>query len=338
MGNERLRAAIAQAGLDADQLATLVEVDVKSVQRWIAGAAVPYTRHRTRVAKALRRPEQELWPEVATRLSGEDAREEIIGAFAKAGDPRAPSWLELLKHATARIDLLDYSLIDLLDTPGTVDLLAAKGARGCQVRILIAATQSDPVWEADWELAPDWEWDRHLGHPDREHEAMEVGDSVARGHSYIEERLLEKPGVQAREFAAQRFNTILRFDDEMLLTLHLWGVRNSLAPLLHLRRTTEAGLFDQFVAHYEALWQPASPLEPQAEQEQPEAANEADFPHFLQPLTLEEFELELAHLRARYEDEIADARSSYEEDHDLLDERRRLGRHLDHRADPTSGQ
>jgi hypothetical protein len=68
---------------------------------------------------------------------------------------------------------------------------------------------------------------------------------------------------EIREHVANRYNSILRADDELLLTLHLWGTPGTRAPLLHLRRNSDDGLFERFAGHYDALWnQAAKPIEP----------------------------------------------------------------------------
>lgn len=43
MANERLRAAILRQGLTLEELAELVQVDAKTVERWVGGQ-VPYLR------------------------------------------------------------------------------------------------------------------------------------------------------------------------------------------------------------------------------------------------------------------------------------------------------
>ncbi len=50
MANENLKTALQHAGMQPDDLAELVDVDVKTVRRWLYGA-LPYPRHRTRIAK-----------------------------------------------------------------------------------------------------------------------------------------------------------------------------------------------------------------------------------------------------------------------------------------------
>lgn len=44
----------------------------------------------------------------------------------------------------------------------------------------------------------------------------------------------------------------------MLVTLHLWAQPTADAPLLHLDRRSEDGLFDRFAGHYDSLWRDAS--------------------------------------------------------------------------------
>ncbi len=139
MGNERLRSAIAQAGLDADQLASLVEVDVKSVQRWIAGNAVPYRRHRTRIATALGRAEQELWPDATPAPPEPDARREILAAYPHSNDLRAPDWRVLLRDATHQVDLLSISYDFSCRLPSLARTGTATGTWGTLVGNIVTA-------------------------------------------------------------------------------------------------------------------------------------------------------------------------------------------------------
>ncbi len=255
MANERLRKAIRDAGLDEDELARLVEVDVKTVQRWIAGRT-PRPRHRGLVARALSLTERELWPEVALEVSAQDPRREIVAALPQANDVRAPDWRALLTDAVRNIDLLDTTLLEIVRTSGVVELLDAKATAGCHVRILIAAPES--VWVTT--LA------QQLG----EGEEDEIGRTqlqrdieLARGYL---QPLAGNPNVELRSFYAERANSILRFDDQMLLTLHLYGIPGQNAPLLHLQRHGDDGLFDQFQAHVDAIHRDASePIHPDAD-------------------------------------------------------------------------
>jgi transcriptional regulator with XRE-family HTH domain len=143
VANERLRNAIAEAGIDTDELARRIEVDAKTVGRWLSGRT-PHPRHRARVAQLLDRREHELWPETALPPVDDDARREIVGTYARADDVNGPEWRALLRQASDSIELLGLSLIDVLPAAGVTDALAAKAGSGCGVRILISA--ADSVW------------------------------------------------------------------------------------------------------------------------------------------------------------------------------------------------
>ncbi len=95
--NEHLRAAITGAGLTLEEFADIVQVDVKTVRRWLAGRT-PYPRHRTRVAGALDTTQRALWPgtvsaptatgagEPSTRATGD-----VIAGYGHATDSAAPN-------------------------------------------------------------------------------------------------------------------------------------------------------------------------------------------------------------------------------------------------------
>ncbi|APE32858.1 hypothetical protein BOX37_01475 [Nocardia mangyaensis] len=61
--NERLRDAVFNARLTPNQLAEVVQVDPKTVQRWIGQGRIPYPVHQHSIAVALGVPEHELWPD-----------------------------------------------------------------------------------------------------------------------------------------------------------------------------------------------------------------------------------------------------------------------------------
>jgi hypothetical protein len=158
-----------------------------------------------------------------------------------------------MRNAVEQIDLLDYSLIDIVGASGLPAMLLEKGAAGCQVRALIGAP--DSIWVAAAA--------KQLGQDDQDYISrteLEREIELSRGHL---EPLIGKPGIEIRAFYAERYNTIVRFDDQMLVTLHLWGTPTAQAPLLHLRRHADGGLFDQFAHHLETIIREASePVDP----------------------------------------------------------------------------
>lgn len=288
VSNERLRQAIYQAGLDPATLADHVGVDEKTVYRWLAGRT-PRPRHRAKIARALGREQPELWPEIATApvYDDHDARSEIHGAWATPDDDQVPDLRELIEEAHDQIDLCDYSLLETLADPDTTGSLAAKAAAGCQVRILIAASDSIWVTARAEQLGQSADY---IGQSELHRQI-----DTARGHL---EPLLRTPGIQARQFYTHPGYRILRADTEMLITAHLQAAPTNQAPVLHLRRRQDGGLFDQFAAHLNTIAvQSSEPLDP-APDLYPDPRTD---PQRYQPVTAHSYQQELEAGRDAYQ-------------------------------------
>ena len=208
---------------------------LKTVQRWLGGRT-PRPRHRAKIADAVDREEHELWPDVAVPARQSDDRRELAGIYAHAGDLRVPDWQTLLQGAREHIDLLDYTLGEIVGSPGVTDVLTQKADAGCRIRVMIAHPKSIWVTSVAQQLGQ--------REPDADgHTTLDREIGLARGHV---EPLIGHQGIQLRTFWAERTNTILRFDDQMLVTLHLYAEPGPRAPLLHLQRFGDDGLFEQF--------------------------------------------------------------------------------------------
>jgi lambda repressor-like predicted transcriptional regulator len=219
VANENLRAALEHAGLSPDDLAQIVQVDVRTVRRWLSGGT-PYPRQRGKVARALDTTEQHLWPHIPATPAPDRAAPprpaDVLTGCPSADDLAAPDWKTLMRDATDRIDLLGDTLTEILETPGVPQLLATKATNGCAIRIL-------------------------LFHPGR-HLAS----------------LADRPGIEIRVLEALARHDIHRFDEQLLLSLHLGGEDPDRAPVLHVRRAAPAGIFDRLTDHYDDLWENSS--------------------------------------------------------------------------------
>jgi lambda repressor-like predicted transcriptional regulator len=260
MANDLLNGAIRDSGLDIFQVADAAGVDYRTVQRWLGGR-VPYPRYRQKLAAALRVDEAELWPETA-RSRGRAAMEEIVAASARRGDSDAPDWRALLRSADEQVDLLGYSLEQVTTAKAIIKTLATKAAGGCVVRICLADPHSDALIAADALQRP-------------------AGRLIARvqgSHRKLLE-LIGRPGIELRSHQLAASHTVLRFDEDMLLTIHLHGTPGFQAPVLHLRRELDYGIFDQLAKHFEDIWDTAIPVgadgQPSASQARSAAAAQA---------------------------------------------------------------
>lgn len=68
-------------------------------------------------------------------------------------------------------------------------------------------------------------------------------------------------GVEARLHGTVLYNSIYRFDDEMIVNPHVYGKIASHAPALHVRKPAigESELFDMYAYSFDAVWDKAAP-------------------------------------------------------------------------------
>jgi transcriptional regulator with XRE-family HTH domain len=216
-----MRTAITRSGLTLEEFADIVGVDVKTVQRWLAGR-VPYAGNRARVAGALDTTEHALWPDAVPVPTTTEAHElttpvtgDAIAGYGHAADPAAPNGAALLGRAVERIEI---AVPNLASQPDLVELLRTSGANGRQSRIIIED-------------------------PDEQVEA-----------------LLGLDGVEIRASPAGEDHILYRADDEMLLLLTRIGSASASPPIIHLRRQTDGGLFDRLADDFDDCWLEATPL------------------------------------------------------------------------------
>ncbi|MDQ0376276.1 hypothetical protein FB470_000270 [Amycolatopsis thermophila] len=55
------------------------------------------------------------------------------------------------------------------------------------------------------------------------------------------------------------YNSIFRFDDEMIINPHVYGKMAAHAPALHLRRLSAGDLFTTYADSFTAVWEHAQP-------------------------------------------------------------------------------
>ncbi|MFF3270165.1 hypothetical protein ACFYWU_04390 [Streptomyces chrestomyceticus] len=56
------------------------------------------------------------------------------------------------------------------------------------------------------------------------------------------------------------YNSIYRFDDEMIVNVHAYGVLAAFTPVMHLRRI-DGSYFSTYVESYERVWASARPAD-----------------------------------------------------------------------------
>lgn len=230
-----------RAGLDIQSLAAAAEVSTKSVERWLSGDSVPYPRTRYRVAAVLQEDESYLWPENTNSASLAGA--ELVATYPRRGDVPRHLWTELLRAAQRDVDLLAFAGLFLTEEHmDWLPTLAQKAQRGARVRLLLGDPQGAQLAARDAEY--------RIGGG--------VAGRVAAVLNYYRQRMPEQ--VEIRLHDTPLYNSIYRFDDEMLVNVHAYGVLAAHTPTMHLRRI-DGAFFNTYIESYERVWASARPAE-----------------------------------------------------------------------------
>lgn len=239
MGNERLRSCMASAQLSTVELAGRVRVDPKTVDRWVTTGRIPHRQHRIATACALKSDENYLWPgTVDDSRTMSASREELVTLYCHRGAVPRDLWLGLVSQAEESVDLLAYAALFLWDSsPELAALLAEKAREGTRVRLLVG----DPHGEAV----------RRRG------EEEDIGDGLAArirlALTYLRE-LIDTPGVELRFHDTTLYNSIFRFDNDLLVNTHVYGAPAAHSPVIHFRRLSGGRLFSHYLTSFDKVW------------------------------------------------------------------------------------
>ncbi|WP_224402153.1 DUF5919 domain-containing protein [Pseudonocardia sp. ICBG1034] len=244
MANDRLRDAIHRAGLTTEKVADHIGVDPKSVERWITRDRTPYPKNRHGIAALLRESEAYLWPSAVSDAKATEASgSEVVQVYPSRSAIPRDLWDRLLDQATGRVDVLVYVGMFLTESPNLLPTLEAKGAAGARIRFLFG----DPVSR---EIARR-SMDEGIG-------KGAIAAKIRNALAYFR-RIADSPGVEIRCHATTLYNSIYRYDDEMLVNPHVYGLTAPHAPALHLRRLSAGSLFETYARSFDAVWETAKP-------------------------------------------------------------------------------
>ncbi|WP_345912636.1 XRE family transcriptional regulator [Janibacter sp. LM] len=227
------------AGKTYVDLAERIEVDPKTVERWVTLSRVPHRRNRVQIAALLGEDEHFLWPEVASDPRSVKATEsELAHLYPNRGAVPIDTWVHLLESATSQIDLWAFAGSFLHDAiPDFGGLLTSAARRGVRVRLLFGDPASRSVAERGEEEG--------------------IGDLLASRcrltWNYLSP-VLATPGIEARAHDVTVYASIFRFDDNALVNPHALGSPASHSPVLHIRKLDGGRLFDHYIASFERGW------------------------------------------------------------------------------------
>ena len=225
------------AGLSAQDLAHHVEVDIKSVSRWVAEERVPHPGTRAKVARVLNQQETFLWPSL---LNGERPDEPVaVGCeriWASRSRVTAETWHDLFNHTHGRLDILVYAGGFLVETLDLADVIRTRSESGVSVRVLIGDPASDAVQVRSIEEGIPW--------------LPERCRTTAR---YLAE-VSCAAGVTIRAHGTTLYASLYRFDDTILVNAHTFGSWACQSPVYLIRRHHDSGLFDYYDEAFQRVW------------------------------------------------------------------------------------
>lgn len=237
--NDRLRDALLVCGLTTHDIATKLDVDPKTAERWLTQGRIPYPRYRHQIAALVGQGEAYLWP--AALSKGQQAvvtASEIVRVYPHRATVPAELWRQLFESACERIEILVYAGMWMPDqNPRLAALLRQKASDGVKVRVLLGDPDSDEVARRGTEEG--------------------IGDGMAskiRNVLVHYADLVDAPDVEIRLHATTLYNSMYRFDDELLVNAHVYGFPAAHAPVLHLRRLSAGVLFDTYTESFKKVW------------------------------------------------------------------------------------
>jgi hypothetical protein len=233
-----------ERGITPIEFATELQVDPKSVERWIKGRT-PYRRHRYAVAAHLGVDETYLWPDALTPDQVANASEsEIINVYAHRWAVPSDLWRNFFDDAEQEISVLVYSGLFIPEDAGIQKIFRRKAEAGATVRILLGDPDSEQVAQRGID------------------EGIDQGMAARIRNAIVLYRPLR--GVDGIEFRLHRtvlYNSIYQADDQLLVNTHIYNFPASQAPVLHLRRIAGGDMVTTYLESFARVWDGAVPLE-----------------------------------------------------------------------------
>jgi transcriptional regulator with XRE-family HTH domain len=230
--NEILRRAILRAGLDEVDVAASLEVDPKTVRRWLEGR-IPYARHRWALADALNLSETDLWPELRPKAP---RPVQLLGIYSRRSAVPRETWRTLFSSAQREVSILDYSSLFLAEDSEILRILTEKATSGVHVRIALGDPRNPRITKNGAEIA-------------------DICDALT-----LYESLIQLNGVEIRFHHVALYNSIFHADNELLCSQRVYGIPDAHNPVLHLECRHAGDLGCSYLESLERIWGIAKPL------------------------------------------------------------------------------
>lgn len=242
MANDRLRTAMLAANLTIGSLAEKVGKHEKSVENWIRTERVPHPQTRARLVKVLGVREVDLWPALAESPRPAADEAELVHLYPSRSAITGAIWQELLTGVEEQMDVLVFSGAFLVEQYDLVPLIQRKAKDGVRFRLLVGDEKAEAVIQR----------------------AIDEGTPGGlEGRIQLMRRYLadvvDLDNVEVRTHGTILYNSIYRFDDQLLVNPHAHGALAGQSPVMHFKRQPSGSIWNHYMKSFERVWQIAIP-------------------------------------------------------------------------------
>jgi len=234
--NENLRRALLHARLREEDVAARLDVDPKTVRRWLEGR-VPYPGNRAALADLVGADEADLWPEAGGPLAMHTRPDELGRVYPHRWAIPRETWVRFFASAEQEIGILAYSALFLAEDAGLLGILADKARAGVRVRIALGDPDSPRVAERGNEEG--------------------IGDAMpakVRNALTLFRPLCAVPNVEIHLHQAILYNSIYRADDQLFVNQHTYGISAAHAPVFHFHQAEGSDMANAYFEGFERVW------------------------------------------------------------------------------------
>lgn len=245
MANDRLRTAMLAARLTVDELAVKVGVDPKTAERWISREdRVPHRATRERVSEVLGVGPADLWPTLRGAARPAATESELVHLYPSRSAIGGQTWESLIGGTREQMDVLVFSGAFLVEQYNLVPIVREKAAQGVRFRLLVGdETRPAVIQRAQDEGTPG---------------GLEGRIQLMR--RYLHE-VAHLDNVEVRTHGTILYNSLYRFDDQLLVNGHAHGALAGQSPVMHLRRLEAGEMWQHYMRSFERVWEQARPEE-----------------------------------------------------------------------------
>ncbi len=238
MPNERFRTALTRNQWSMQGLAEALNVDHKTVERWTTKDRTPHRKTAIAAAALLKEDPAYLWPGVGKRVAADEVHGEVVTVYTERSTVPSSLWLSLLQAAKDSVDILVYAGLHLPESnPTWVKEIQRKCDESIKVRIAFGDPDSEQV--------------RTRG----DEEGVGAGMAARINYALAWHRpIFGHPNLSIAFHSTVLYNSILRFDDQMLVNPHIYSMPAFRAPVFHLRRIEDGPLFATYAECFERIW------------------------------------------------------------------------------------